>query len=107
MAISKNLMAAVSALIIHLDEWNEIILENWPNNKQTKSNINNDIPVKFPSFFYVLVNRTVLCNWEIEVENHFLLELLAAYHDANCKLIMYFTVNTAFVNYLDNLTNSI
>ena len=44
------------------------------------------------------------------MENNFLLESLAACHDANSKLVMYFTVNTAFVNYLDslnNLTNSL
>ena len=46
----------------------------------------------------------------IETENHFLLESLAACENANSKLTMYFTVNTAFVNYLDkfpNLTESL
>ena len=52
-------------------------------------------------------HEIILCNCEIEVENHFLLEYLAAWHDTNSKLIMYFMVNTAFVNYLDNLTNSL
>ena len=37
------------------------------------------------------------------MENNFLLESLAACHDANSKLIIYFMVNTAFVNYLDSL----
>ena len=46
-----------------------------------------------------------MCNYGIETENHFLLESLAACHDANWKLLMYFTVNTAFVNYLDQFTN--
>ena len=59
----------------------------------------------------MLVNRSVLCNCGIEVENNFLLESLAACHDANSKLIMYFTVNTAFVKLpsisLDNLTDSL
>ena len=67
--------------------------------------MNNDIPVKIPSFPYVLVNRSVLCNCEIEVENHFLLESLAACQDTESELIMYFTVNTAFINYLENLTD--
>ena len=39
------------------------------------------------------------------MENHFLLESLAAGQDTNSKLTMYFTVNTAFVNYLDKFTN--
>ena len=59
---------------------------------------------------YVLVNRSVLCNCGIEVENHFLLKFLAACQDTNSKLTMYFTVNTAFFNYLDkfpNLTESL
>ena len=46
----------------------------------------------------------------IETDNHYLLESLAACNNANSKLNMYFTVNTAFVNYLDmfpNLTESL
>ena len=39
--------------------------------------------------------------------NNFLLESLAACHNAECKLMMYFTVNTAFVNYPDKLTESL
>ena len=44
------------------------------------------------------------------MENHFLLKYLAASQDTNSKLTMYFTVYTAFVNYLDkfpNLTESL
>ena len=58
----------------------------------------------------MLVNRSLLCNCGIEVENHFLLESLAAFKDTSAKLTMYFTVNTAFANYLDkfpNLTESL
>ena len=53
-----------------------------------------------------MVNRSVLCNCGIEVENNFLLESLATCHDANPNLVMYFMVNTAFSNYIDqfNLT---
>ena len=40
------------------------------------------------------------------MENNFLLEFLAACHDANSKLVIYFMVHTAFVNYLDSLNNS-
>ena len=39
------------------------------------------------------------------MENNFLLESLAACHDSNSKMIMYFMVNTAFVNYLDQMDN--
>ena len=88
-----------------LDGGNEIILGNWPNHKHIICNINNDIPIKIPSHPYVLVNRSVLCNCGIEVGNHFLLESLATCHDTNSKLIMYFTVNTAFINNLDKFPN--
>ena len=83
------------------------MLANWPNNKHIVYNVNNDIPVKFPSFPYVLINRSVLCNCGIEAENNFPLESIAASHDAESVLVMYFTLNMAFVNYLDNLTDSL
>ena len=88
-----------------LNGGNEIILANWPNDKHIICNINIDIPVRIPSHVYVLVNRSVLCNCGIEAENHLLLESLAACHDSNSKLAMYFTMNAAFVYYLDQFTN--
>ena len=51
-----------------------------------------------------------MCNCGIEAGNHFLLKSLAACDSANSKLTVYFTVNIAFVNYLDrfpNLTESL
>ena len=83
---------------------NEIILANWPNNKHIECNVNNDIPVKIPSFPYILLNQCV-CNCEIEVENHFPVESLAACQDTISKLIMYFNMNIALINYFDNLTD--
>ena len=88
-----------------LDAGSEIILVNWTNYKHIICNINNDIPVKIPSHPYVLVNRSVLCNCGKEADNHFLLESLATCENANSKLTMYFTVNTAFVNYQDSFPN--
>ena len=93
-----------------LDGGNKIILANWPNDQTIMCNINNDILIKIPSHPYVFVNKIVLYNCGIEAENHFLLKSLAACQDKNSKLVMYFTVNTAFVNYLDkfpNLTESL
>ena len=90
-----------------LDGGNKIILAIWSNDKHIVCNVNNDIPVKIPSFPYVLDNRSVLCNCGIKAENNFLLECIAACHGTESKLVMYFTVNTAFVNYLDNLTDSL
>ena len=88
-----------------LDGGNKIILANWPNDKHIICNVNNDIPVKIPSRPYVLVNRSVLRNCSREAEYNFLLESLAACHNTNSKWVMYFTMNTAFVSYLDSLDN--
>ena len=83
-----------------LDGGDEIVLANWPNDKHIICNINNDI-IKIPSHPYVLVNRSILCNCGIEADNHHLLESIATCDIKATKLIMYFTINLAFTNYLD------
>ena len=84
-----------------LDGGSEIILANWPNDKHIICTINNDLPIEIPTHPYVLVNRSVLCNCRIEAVNNFILESLATCHDSNTKLIMYFTINSALANYLN------
>ena len=88
-----------------LDGGDEIVLVNWPNDKHIMCNVNNDIPVKIPSHPYVLGNRSVLCNCRIEADNHYLLESLAACDNKPNNLVMYFTINMAFTNYLAMLPN--
>ena len=90
-----------------MDGGNEIILANWPIDKHVSCSINNDIPI--PCHPYILLNRSVLCNCGIEVENNYLLKSLAACHNSNSKLIMYFTINNTFTNYLNefNLTEDV
>ena len=85
------------------------MLANLPNKKHIICTIDNDIPTEIPCHPYALVNRSVLCNCRIEAENNFLLESLAACHDDNTKLVMYFTINTAFTNYINefNLTDEL
>ena len=92
-----------------MDGGNEIILANWPTNKHIICSINNDIWIEIPSYPYVLVNRSVLCNCGIKAENIYLLGSLAACHESKSKLVMYFMVNIAFTNYLDefNLTEEV
>ena len=46
-----------------------------------------------------------MCNCGIEAENHFLIESFAACQGINSKLGIYFTVNTAFINYLNQFPN--
>ena len=92
-----------------LDGDNKIILANWPDDKHIICTVNNNIPIEIPSHPYLLVNRSVLCNCRIEAENNYLLESLAACHDSSTKLVMYFTVNLAFTNYINqfNLTEEL
>ena len=90
-----------------LDGGHETVLANWPTNQHVICNDNNNIPIKIPSHPYVLINRTVLCNCRIEVEDKFLLELTATCHVKQSDLVMYFTVNTAFMHYFDNLTDTL
>ena len=84
-------------------EVTKIILVNWPDDKHIVCTINNDMPIKISSHPYILVNRSVLYNSGIEVENNFLLEFLAMCHDANTNLVIYFTLNTAFTNYIQSV----
>ena len=93
-----------------LDGGDEIVLANWPNDKHIIFNINNNILIKNPSHPYVLVNRSILCNCRIEADNHHLLESIASCDEKITKLIIYFTINLAFTNYLDmvpNMTDSL
>ena len=53
---------------------------------------------------YVLFNRSVLCNCGIEADNYHLFESIACDNKIT-KLVMYFTINLAFTNYLDMLPN--
>ena len=63
------------------------------------------MPVKIPSHPYVLVNRNILCNCGIEANYHFSLESIATCDNKGSNLVMYFTINMAFANYLDMLPN--
>ena len=88
-----------------LNGGNQIILANWPDDKHIICTFNNDILIKTLSNPYVLVKRSVLYNCGIKAENNFLLESLAIWHDADTNVVMHFTVNTAFLNYIDQLTS--
>ena len=61
-----------------LDGVRQIILANWPNYKRIICTYNNNILVNIPSHPYVLLDRNILCNCDIEAESNFLLESLAA-----------------------------
>ena len=86
-----------------LDGGFQIILANWPNYRKIMCLHNNNILISIPSHPYVLMNKSILCNCDVEAKSNFLLESLAACKDSETKtdLKMYFTVNLAFVNYFD------
>ena len=88
-----------------LDSGHQIILANWPSYKKIMCSYNNNILISMPSHPYVLINISILCNCNIEAESNFLLELPAGCDNSETKtdLVMYFTVNLAFVNYFCNV----
>ena len=61
-----------------LDGGHKIILANWPSYKKTMFSYNDNIPINIPSHPYVLLNRRIFCNYNVEAGSNFLLELLAA-----------------------------
>ena len=91
-----------------LDGGQQIILANWPNYKRFICTYNNNIQVNIPSHPYVLLNRSILCNCDIEAGSNFLLESLEACREhEGSNLEMHFSVNLAFVDYLDQLNETI
>ena len=92
-----------------LDGGKQIVLANRPNCKRIICTYNNNnIPVNIPSYHYVLLDRSILCNCDIEAESNFLLESLATCGECEKPdLEMYFTVNLAFVDYLEQLNETI
>ena len=53
------------------------------------------------------MNRSVLYNCRIEAEDNFLLESIATCYGKLSDLIMYFTINAAFLHYFDSLTDEL
>ena len=89
------------------DGRHQIILTNWHSYKMIMCSYNSNILISIPSHPHVLFNRSILCNCDIEAESNFLLELLAACDNSETDLVMYFTVNLTFVNYFDNMIESL
>ena len=64
--------------------------------------------MNIPSHPYILLDQNILCNCDIEAESNFLLESLAACNEhKRPDLEMYFTVNLAFIDYLEQLNNTL
>ena len=64
--------------------------------------------MNIPSHPYILLDRNNLCNSDIEAESNFLLESLAACEEhEKPHLEMYFTVNLAYMDYLEQLNETL
>ena len=50
----------------------QIILANWPSYRKIMCLHNNNIPINIPGHPYVLMNQSILCNYDIEAESNFL-----------------------------------
>ena len=87
-----------------LDGGFQIILANWSNYRKIMCLHNNNMLINIPVHPYILMNRSILCNCDVEAKSNFLLESLAACEGLETKtdLEMYFTINLAFVNYFDD-----
>ena len=85
-----------------LDSGNEIILANWPKTKYVECKDNHEYPIKIPRHLYVLMKRSVLCNCDIHAEDHSSLELIAPCPGKQSVMTIYYTVNAAFIHYLDS-----
>ena len=57
-----------------LDGGSQIILANWPSYRKIMCSHNNNIPINIPGHLYVLMNRSILCNCDVEAESNFFLE---------------------------------
>ena len=91
-----------------LDGGKQIILSNWPNYKRIMCTYNNGIPANIPSHPYILLDRNILCNCNIEAESNFLLESLVACNEhEKPNLEMFFMVNLAFMDYLEQLNETL
>ena len=65
-------------------------------------NDNHEYLIKIPRHPYVLLKRSVLCICDIHAEEHSLLESIAACPGKQSDMTMYYTVNNAFMHYIDN-----
>ena len=63
---------------IVLDGRHQIILANWPSYKKIMCAHNINIPINIPSHPYVLMNRSILCNCDMEAESNFSFRIIGS-----------------------------
>ena len=90
-----------------LDDRHEIILANWTKSKYVICKDNHEYPIKIPKHPYVLLKRSVLCNCDMHAEDHSLLESISTCPGKQSDMTIYYTVNTAFMPYLDTFKGNL
>ena len=88
-----------------LDGGTQIVLANMINNKKLVCSDSFNLARPLPSYSYVVINRTILCNCRLEAELTYLLKSVASYSDTNKDLMLYFTINLAFYHYMNSCIN--
>ena len=61
-----------------LDGGFQIILANWPSYRKIMCSHNNNIPITILGQLYILMNRSILCNCDVEAESNFLLGITSS-----------------------------
>ena len=87
----------------------KLFWQNGPVIEKIMCSHNNNILINIPGHLYILMNRSILCNCDVEAESNFLLESLAACEGSETKtdLEIHFTINLAIVNYFDDMTEKL
>ena len=85
-----------------LDGATQIVLANMVNKKKSVCSDSFNLARLLPSYSYVVVNRTTLCNCRLETELTYLLKSIGSCCDANKDLTLYFTINLAFYHYMNS-----
>ena len=89
-----------------LDGGTQIVLANMVNNKKLVCSDSFYLARPIPSYSYVVINRTILCNCRLEVELTYLLKSVGSCSNANKDLTLYFTINPAFYHYMSSYINN-
>ena len=89
-----------------LDGGTQIVLVNMVNNKKLIWSDSFNLARPFPSYIYVVLNRTVLCNCRLEAELTYLFKSTRSCSDANEDLTLYFMINLTFYHYMNSYINN-
>ena len=88
-----------------LDGCSHVLLANMLSPKRLVCSHGFHMAHPIPSFPYVLVNRSLLCNCHLESSPTYLLKSLGSC-SSNSKFTMYFTINSAFNHYMSTFGSS-